>query len=108
MATSPYSESDISSRPMYSVTKCEAEIITIATRPQARRRGMARQLLNRELSELVGQGVRHVFLEVAASNTAALGLYGGMGFREAGRRKDYYQRQHGREDAIVMRRELAP
>ena len=86
----------------------EAEIITIATRPQARRRGMARQLLNRELSELVRRGVRHVFLEVAASNTAALGLYGGMGFREVGRRKDYYQRQHGREDAIVMRRELAP
>ena len=86
----------------------EAEIITIATRVQFQRRGVARQLLMRQLSELGAQGVRLMFLEVAASNAAALGLYQAMGFEEAGRRKDYYGRQHGREDAIVMRRELSP
>ena len=31
-----------------------------------------------------------------------------LGFTEAGRRKGYYQRRHGAEDAIVMRRELSP
>ncbi len=86
----------------------EAEIISIATRPQAQRRGVARQLLTFALAELARQGVRHVFLEVAASNTAALGLYGAVGFVEAGRRQGYYRRKHGTEDAIVMRRELSP
>ena len=86
----------------------EAEIITITTRVQFQRRGIARQLLTRQLSDLEAQGVRQVFLEVAASNAAALGLYQAMGFAEAGRRKGYYERQQGREDAIVMRRELSP
>lgn len=86
----------------------EAEIITIGTRPHAQRRGVARQLLARQIAELARQGVRQVFLEVAASNTAALGLYHDMGFRVAGRRKGYYHRSHGAEDAIVMRKELSP
>lgn len=86
----------------------EAEIITIATRPQAQRRGVARQLLESQMRELARQGVRFMFLEVAASNAAALALYHTIGFREAGRRKGYYQRRHGREDAIVMRRDLSP
>ncbi len=86
----------------------EAEIITIGTRPQAQRRGVARQLLLHQIAELLRQGVRHVFLEVAASNTAALGLYRAMGFEEAGRRPGYYHRNHGAEDAIVMRKELSP
>jgi tRNA threonylcarbamoyladenosine biosynthesis protein TsaB len=86
----------------------EAEIITIATRPQAQRRGVARQLLTNGLAELSRQGVRHVFLEVAASNTAALGLYRAAGFLETGRRPGYYRRKHGTEDAIIMRRELSP
>lgn len=86
----------------------EAEIITIATRPGAQRRGVARQLLEREAARLASEGVRHLFLEVAASNAAALGLYRAMGFQEAGIRKGYYERPQGREDAIIMRRELLP
>jgi tRNA threonylcarbamoyladenosine biosynthesis protein TsaB len=85
----------------------EAEIITIATRPQAQRRGVARQLLARQLDVLARVGVRLVFLEVAASNTAALGLYRALGFQEAGKRPGYYRRKHGTEDAIIMRRELS-
>jgi tRNA threonylcarbamoyladenosine biosynthesis protein TsaB len=86
----------------------EAEIIILATRPRAQRRGVARQLLENQLAALARQGVRHVFLEVAATNTAGLGLYHTIGFREAGRRKGYYQRSNGTEDAIVMRKELSP
>jgi tRNA threonylcarbamoyladenosine biosynthesis protein TsaB len=86
----------------------EAEIITVATRPAARRRGVARQLLTRMLSDLAHQGVREVFLEVAASNVAGLSLYRAMGFQEVGRRTAYYDSRHGSEDAIVMRRDLAP
>lgn len=85
----------------------EAEIITIGTRPQAQRRGVAKQLLAHHFAGLKAQGVRQVFLEVAASNTAAQALYRGFGFAEAGRRKGYYKRSDGVEDAIVMRRDLS-
>jgi len=86
----------------------EAEIISIATRAPSQRRGVARQLLTRQLAALEARGVRQVFLEVAVSNTAARGLYQAMGFTETGRRKSYYALRDGREDAIIMRRELSP
>jgi tRNA threonylcarbamoyladenosine biosynthesis protein TsaB len=85
----------------------EAEIITIGTRPSAQRRGVALQLLTHRLKGLAGEGVRQVYLEVAAGNAPAQALYRAAGFEEAGRRKGYYLRKNGREDAIVMRRELA-
>jgi ribosomal-protein-alanine N-acetyltransferase len=86
----------------------EAEIIAIGARPSVQRRGVARQLLDRHMAALAAQGVRHLFLEVAASNAAAQGLYLACGFGEAGRRKGYYRRRDGVEDAIIMRRELHP
>ncbi|MFO1131676.1 MAG: tRNA (adenosine(37)-N6)-threonylcarbamoyltransferase complex dimerization subunit type 1 TsaB [Hyphomicrobiales bacterium] len=86
----------------------EAEIITIGTRPSAQRRGVARQLLAQHMVALTEKGVRHLFLEVAASNAAALRLYVAMGFAEAGRRKGYYRSRGRDEDAIVMRREITP
>ena len=86
----------------------EAEIITIGTRPGAQRRGVARRLLEQGLAALSAQGLHQVFLEVAASNLAARNLYAALGFREAGRRKGYYRRMDGVEDAVVMRLELQP
>jgi len=43
-----------------------------------------------------------VFLEVRASNAAALALYRSAGFREIGVRRGYYQNANGSEDAITM------
>lgn len=84
----------------------EAEIITIATRPSAQRRGVARQLLEHRIAALKTLGIRTMFLEVAASNAAARGLYQRLGFADAGLRKGYYRTRDGFEDAIVMRREI--
>jgi tRNA threonylcarbamoyladenosine biosynthesis protein TsaB len=45
---------------------------------------------------------------VASSNAAARGLYESFGFRPAGLRRNYYDRGGGlREDAVVMRKDLA-
>ena len=38
------------------------------------------------------------------SNAAAIALYQGFGFQEAGRRKNYYD--HPKEDAIIMTKEF--
>ncbi len=86
----------------------EAEIITIGTRPVARRRGIAGKLIAHEAARLAVLGVASLFIEVADSNEAARTLYGACGFVEAGRRRNYYERRGGREDAIVMRKAIAP
>ena len=85
----------------------EAEIISIATRASAQRRGVARQLLAHRIATLRTLGIRTMYLEVAASNVAARRLYQRLGFAEAGLRKGYYRTREGFEDAIVMRREIA-
>jgi Fur family ferric uptake transcriptional regulator len=84
----------------------EAEILTIATDPAYRRQGIARALLEAAAQAAAAGGAETLFLEVAADNAAALGLYRGAGFTPAGRRKGYYSRGPGAIDALVLRRDL--
>ena len=49
-----------------------------------------------------------IFLEVRPTNPGAIALYHSEGFNEIGRRPNYYPAKKGREDAIVMGRELLP
>ncbi|MGQ0484763.1 MAG: tRNA (adenosine(37)-N6)-threonylcarbamoyltransferase complex dimerization subunit type 1 TsaB [Hyphomicrobiales bacterium] len=86
----------------------EAEIVSIATRPSAQRRGIAGKLIAHQAARLAALGARALFIEVAHSNAAARALYAACGFSEAGRRPDYYESRAGREDAIVMRKALVP
>lgn len=73
----------------------EAEILNIAVAPESRRRGVATALIE-------SLNVPEVFLEVRESNDMARGLYEKLGFREAGRREEYYDDPV--ESAIIMRR----
>ena len=81
----------------------EAEILSVATAPAWRGRGLARPLLDRHLRRLAGLGVASVFLEVDEHNTPATRLYRRAGFREVGRRHGYYQ---AGATALVLRRDL--
>ncbi|MCA3693357.1 ribosomal protein S18-alanine N-acetyltransferase [Aquidulcibacter sp.] len=73
----------------------EAEILTLAVDPSARRNGHAAALLTASKQDLVGHGVVRLFLEVAADNLPALALYEGHGFTPIGVRKAYYRRENG-------------
>ena len=53
-------------------------------------------------SELEKRGVATLWLEVRASNAAAIALYESLGFNEATIRRNYYPTTDGREDAIIM------
>lgn len=85
----------------------EAEILTVAVLPAARGKGLARRILQIHFETLAAHGARHVVLEVASDNEAALNLYEAFGFVEIGRRPAYYARA-GREPvaALLMRRDL--
>jgi ribosomal-protein-alanine N-acetyltransferase len=85
----------------------EAEVLTLAVDPQARRQGVARALVAAALGAARQAGATTAFLEVAADNAAAVGLYAGLGFRRAGLRRGYYDRgAAGTMDALVMRLDL--
>jgi [ribosomal protein S18]-alanine N-acetyltransferase len=81
-----------------------AEILTVGVVPAARRRGLAVRLLDGLLAEARERGAVEAFLEVRVDNEAARKLYEREGFVQVGLRPGYYD--HGRVDAVVMRREL--
>ncbi len=85
----------------------QAEILTIATDPTERRRGIARSLLEIAETELVDNGVDTLFLEVAEDNKAAISFYQGVAFEPIGRRPAYYKREIGRVAAITYCKRLA-
>lgn len=86
----------------------EAELLTIAVSPQARRRGLGGLLLSRFEAEALARSAVTAFLEVAEDNAPALALYHRAGFAEAGLRRGYYRRPDGTPvDAVVLTKPLA-
>ena len=77
----------------------EADIARVAVLPEYRRRGIATQLL---LKSFENNKAECVFLDVRESNTAAIKLYGSIGFEQIGIRKNYYS--DPTENAILMKR----
>jgi ribosomal-protein-alanine N-acetyltransferase len=89
----------------------EAQILNLSVVPEARREGIGRALLRHFIDDARNFRVDQVFLEVRASNVAAIGLYESEGFAPVARRISYYPgaaTDDPREDAIVMRRAVDP
>lgn len=84
----------------------ECHILNLRIRPQVQRRGYGRQLLLHLLKRGKELGAHSAFLEVRASNEAALALYHQQGFQAVGIRKDYYPLGNDREDAIILSKDL--
>ena len=83
-----------------------ADLLTIATVPASRGRGIASFMLTELVSTAREVGCPDVLLEVRQSNEAAQRLYTRHGFVPIGRRRRYYQVPP--EDAVVMCLTLRP
>jgi [ribosomal protein S18]-alanine N-acetyltransferase len=84
----------------------EAELLTLAVTPEARRQGVGRRLLAAFEAEAKARGARCVLLEVAETNQAARGLYAGAGYASAGYRRDYYGPAEAAIGALVLKKAL--
>ena len=78
----------------------EAHIIMLAIHPSFQRQGLGQALLWALLKSACDRQLERSTLEVRESNLAAVYLYKKFGFKEAGRRKRYYEDTG--EDALVM------
>ncbi|MEO6609211.1 MAG: tRNA (adenosine(37)-N6)-threonylcarbamoyltransferase complex dimerization subunit type 1 TsaB [Aestuariivirga sp.] len=89
---------------LYRLAADEAEILTLATEPSARHKGLASALVKATATRLRAEGAKSLFLEVATDNHGAQALYRKLGFKQAGRRRSYYERQEGPAiDADILR-----
>ena len=81
----------------------ETDMMNVAVAPNRRREGIAEVLVDSLIVELKRICSECLTLEVRASNVPAISLYQKMGFREVGRRPNYYR--NPREDALILRKE---
>jgi len=77
----------------------EVHVLNVATRPDWRRQGLARALMDAIVAHARAHRVRHALLEVRRSNAPAIALYRAVGFFAMGVRARYYPDD---EDAIEM------
>ncbi|PJF07967.1 GNAT family N-acetyltransferase [Pseudorhodobacter sp. MZDSW-24AT] len=81
----------------------EAELLTVAVLPSSRRQGIGTRLVRQFMTESRRRAATEAFLEVAADNSGALGLYQAEGFVIVGHRSGYYTGPDGRQvDALVL------
>jgi len=90
-----------------SVGADEAHLLNLCIRRDRQGEGHGRALAHHMLDRAHLRGARLVILEVRPSNRVAVALYDSLGFREIGRRPDYYPADRGHEDAIVLALSLA-
>jgi ribosomal-protein-alanine N-acetyltransferase len=84
----------------------EAHLLNVSVAAERQRSGLGSELLECMFEAAKAAGAADMLLEVRPSNLAGLALYRRYGFREIGRRRDYYPAHGGREDAILMERPL--
>lgn len=81
----------------------ETDMMNIAVHSDYRRRGIGEKLIMELESKLAERGSRSLSLEVRCSNAPAIALYQKLGFRQVGRRPNYYR--HPKEDGLIMKKE---
>jgi ribosomal-protein-alanine N-acetyltransferase len=84
----------------------ELHLLNIAVARSQQNQGMARAMLALLYARCQARQASMLWLEVRPSNERAHALYRREGFVEVGRRPDYYPAPDGREDALVMRRDI--
>lgn len=68
--------------------------------------GFGKQFLTLMIQSLDCDKIKKVILEVRSSNQSAIKLYEGLGFRFYALKEQYYQDEHGVEDALVFKKNL--
>ena len=78
----------------------EGYITNVAVFPESRKKGVGTALLERVFSLAKDMGLSFVSLEVRESNIPAISLYEKLGFKQEGKRKDFYR--DPKEDALIL------
>lgn len=84
----------------------ESHLLNLSIEAGRQRGGLGSRMMAHLLEVSRHYEAARVLLEVRRSNDAARAFYAVHGFRELGERRGYYPAGKGREDAIIMERQL--
>ncbi|MFT7219664.1 MAG: ribosomal-protein-alanine N-acetyltransferase [Candidatus Azotimanducaceae bacterium] len=89
-----------------SVAAGESHLLNVCVHPECQGNGFGRILVEHLIARARDRKAATVFLEVRLSNLVAHRLYERLGFNQVGIRENYYPAYTGREDALVLAKEL--
>ena len=89
-----------------SIAAGESHLLNVCVHPDFQGHGFGRIIVEHVLARARAGEASTIFLEVRPSNVAACELYDKLGFNEVGIRENYYPSKVGREDALVLAKEL--
>ena len=89
-----------------SVLAGEAHILNLCIKSDLQQNGLGKGMLDYLIDLAKVHNADVMFLEVRPSNSQALKIYKRSGFDEVGNRKDYYPAKFGREDAVILAKQL--
>ncbi len=89
-----------------SVLAGEAHILNLCIKSDLQQNGLGKEMLDYLIDLAKAHNADVMFLEVRPSNGQALKIYERSGFDEVGNRKDYYPAKFGREDAVILAKQL--
>ena len=81
----------------------EANLMDIVTKKPMRNQGFAKLILNKLIEISRKKNCTSITLEVNENNLPAINLYNNFGFKEVGKRKNYYKNG---DTAILMTKEI--
>lgn len=81
----------------------EGYISNVAVTSSARGKGIGSALLEKLTSYAKENGIKTISLEVRPSNAPAIALYEKFGYKQVGRRKNFYS--HPTEDGLILTKE---
>ncbi len=84
----------------------EAELLNIVIDSPYQQQGLGKTLLTFICNWLQDIGATQLFLEVRRSNQQAINLYQQTGFHMLGTRKNYYPCKQGKEDALILSKDI--
>lgn len=80
----------------------EVELLNIVVTKKHQQQGLGLKLLQYCLNHYQQTGFARCLLELGENNTNAYNLYKKLGFNDDGLRKNYYQTERGKENALLM------
>lgn len=89
-----------------SVLAGEAHILNLCIKSDLQNNGLGKEMIDYLIDLAKVHNADVMFLEVRPSNGQALKIYERSGFDEVGSRKDYYPAKFGREDAVILAKQL--
>ena len=99
-------EDSVSGYGIMSVLAGEAHILNLCIKSDLQNNGLGKEMIDYLIDLARVHHADVMFLEVRPSNGQALKIYEKSGFDEVGSRKDYYPAKFGREDALILAKQL--